>query len=224
MDPSSLTSTSTDHTLSYQIVHHVTPDKTNNQSPVSYNTQSKSNPKSLSLSKQRNRKYQCPRQETDGLSFISSTPNNTSTCIMSAGKSNYTHNNPVQNLPNVSAVPPERPSPSSTKSPPLNDTSYFCNICSKHFGHRCSLHKHTKSCHPEQLNQGKIKCQEYGCNFTSKVLSQLRQHLQSKHAMKLDMEDKLFSNYDGKIFIHILLLHVNFVSCHNTVRIYIHTL
>ena len=53
-----------------------------------------------------------------------------------------------------------------------SNISYSCNICNKVFGHRSSLYKHTTSCHPENPTPGKIKCQEEGCTFTCRVLSQ----------------------------------------------------
>lgn len=116
---------------------------------------------------------------------------------------NYTHN---ENPPKV--VPTEQHTLPCIKSLAPYPTSYSCSICSKHFGHRSSLYKHNKLCHPEQLNQGKIKCQENGCNFTSKQLSQHRQHLQTKREMKM------FSNYEGNYtYIQPAYMYNFYVVC-----------
>ena len=186
---------STDHTLpcQMQVAHYIPPET---KIPDLHNAviKSKSKIKSLSLSKhQKDSGPQFYHQESNYHPVLStSSPPTTA----SFSVHNFTHNKYVQNPPKV--VPTKQHTLPSTKSSPTpNDTFYSCNICNKYFGHRSSLYKHTKLNHPEQLNQGKIKCQENICNFTCKQVSQLRLHLQVKHGMKMHMEDKYFSNYEG---------------------------
>lgn len=75
--------------------------------------------------------------------------------------------------------------------------------CEKRFQSKGGYYKHIKKCklRPEQqVVTGKTKCNESGCLLTFKYIRDLRQHLNEKHKIKFDVEEKIFNRYSGKLF------------------------
>lgn len=78
-------------------------------------------------------------------------------------------------------------------------SQYTCTACNKNFKLKTSLYKHQRKVHCNVKEQkGGMYCRERECSFKCRTLSQLRTHLQSEHAVKMDMEYKAFQTYEGK--------------------------
>lgn len=74
-----------------------------------------------------------------------------------------------------------------------------CDICNKTYSSRCNLLKHVRNNHSElKICSGKIMCKESKCNFVCRALSQLRAHLQMKHNIPMEYEEKHFETLKGK--------------------------
>lgn len=74
---------------------------------------------------------------------------------------------------------------------------FYCG-CEKHFLSKGGYYRHIKKCHlrPEpQAVPGKTKCNEPGCLMTFKYIKDLRQHLNEKHQIQFDVEEKKFNTY-----------------------------
>ncbi|XP_025410571.1 uncharacterized protein LOC112683653 isoform X1 [Sipha flava] len=70
--------------------------------------------------------------------------------------------------------------------------------CEKRFMSKGGYYRHIKKCNlrPEQqIVTGKTKCNEPGCLLTFKYIRDFRQHLNEKHCMQFDVEDKKFNRY-----------------------------
>lgn len=73
--------------------------------------------------------------------------------------------------------------------------------CGKRFMSKGGYYRHIKKCklRPEQqIVTGKTKCNEPGCLLTFKYIRDFRQHLNEKHCIQFDVEDKKFYRYSGK--------------------------
>lgn len=73
--------------------------------------------------------------------------------------------------------------------------------CEKHFKSKGGYYRHIKKCklRPEQqIVAGKTKCNEPGCLLTFKYIRDLRQHLNEKHKIQFNVEDRKFNRYPGK--------------------------
>lgn len=74
--------------------------------------------------------------------------------------------------------------------------------CEKRFRSKGGYYRHIKKCkfRPEQqIVTGKTKCNEPGCILTFKYIRDFRQHLNEKHKIQFDVEDKVFKRYSGKL-------------------------
>jgi len=91
---------------------------------------------------------------------------------------------------------------------------YKCG-CEKCFKSKGGYYRHIKKCklRPEhQVVTGKTKCNEPGCLLTFKYIRDLRQHLNEKHKVKFDVENKIFNKYSGKssmISVDYLCIYAN---------------
>lgn len=75
--------------------------------------------------------------------------------------------------------------------------------CEKRFQSKGGYYRHIKKCklRPEQqIVTGKTKCNEPGCLLTFKYIRDFRQHLNEKHEIQFDVEDKMFNRYSGKFY------------------------
>lgn len=80
-----------------------------------------------------------------------------------------------------------------------SDIMYVCDFCDKIYGSKSNLLKHIKMKHPEKYGYGgNILCQEEKCNYSCRVLHQLRIHLQAKHGQKMETKQKHFETMEGK--------------------------
>jgi len=85
----------------------------------------------------------------------------------------------------------------------VQSTERFKCGCEKRFLSKGGYYRHIKTCilRPEQqVVTGKTKCNEPGCLLTFKYIRDFRQHLNEKHQIKFDVEDKQFDNYAGKLY------------------------
>ncbi|KAE9536479.1 hypothetical protein AGLY_007268 [Aphis glycines] len=74
---------------------------------------------------------------------------------------------------------------------------YKCG-CEKRFESKGGYYRHIKKCklRPEQqVVTGNTKCNEPGCLMTFKYIRDFRQHLNEKHQIQFDVEDKMFNKY-----------------------------
>lgn len=81
-------------------------------------------------------------------------------------------------------------------------TERFKCGCEKRFRSKGGYYRHIKTCklRPEQqIVTGKTKCNEPGCILTFKYIRDFRQHLNEKHKIQFDVEDKMFKRYSGKL-------------------------
>lgn len=104
----------------------------------------------------------------------------------------------------------------------INDDLSTCNEqaierfkcgCEKRFKSKGGYYRHIKKCkfRPEhQVVSGKTKCNEPGCLLTFKYIRDFRQHLNEKHEIKFDVEDKKFVGYSGK---SLKTLELYFFAC-----------
>ena len=79
---------------------------------------------------------------------------------------------------------------------------YKCG-CEKRFLSKGGYYRHIKKCklRPEQqVVTGKTKCNEPGCLLTFKYIRDFRQHLNEKHQIQFDVENKKFETYSGKLY------------------------
>lgn len=80
-------------------------------------------------------------------------------------------------------------------------TERFKCGCEKRYRSKGGYYRHIKTCklRPEQqIVTGKTKCNEPGCILTFKYIRDFRQHLNEKHKIQFDVEDKTFKRYSGK--------------------------
>jgi len=78
---------------------------------------------------------------------------------------------------------------------------YKCG-CEKSFLSKGGYYRHIKKCQlrpKQQVVTGKTKCNEPGCLLTFKYIRDFRQHLNEKHQIQFDVEDKKFDTYSGKL-------------------------
>ncbi|KAE9543633.1 hypothetical protein AGLY_002433 [Aphis glycines] len=70
--------------------------------------------------------------------------------------------------------------------------------CEKRFKSKGGYYKHIKQCKlcPEQqVVTGNTKCNEPGCSMTFKYIRDFRKHLNEKHQLQFDVEDRTFDKY-----------------------------
>ncbi len=78
-------------------------------------------------------------------------------------------------------------------------TGMKCDICNKKYANKSNLLKHNRIKHSEQnLVTGKILCKEKNCNFSCRILHQLRTYLQNK---QMKSEKKVFYTMKGEFNI-----------------------
>ncbi|XP_026810264.1 uncharacterized protein LOC113551897 [Rhopalosiphum maidis] len=80
----------------------------------------------------------------------------------------------------------------------VQSTERFKCGCEKRFLSKGGYYRHIKTCKlrpAQQVVTGKTKCNEPGCLLTFKYIRDFRQHLNEKHQIKFDVEDKRFDNY-----------------------------
>lgn len=80
----------------------------------------------------------------------------------------------------------------------LQSTKRFKCGCEKRFKSKGGYYRHIKKCklRPEQqVVTGNTKCNEPGCLMTFKYIRDFRQHLNEKHQIQFDVEDKIFNKY-----------------------------
>lgn len=74
-----------------------------------------------------------------------------------------------------------------------------CRICGSIYRYRAGLYKHMKAKHPKETpNKGTISCQEDGCTFRCRYLSELRDHLTFCHSLPSESENLTFQSQEGK--------------------------
>lgn len=81
-------------------------------------------------------------------------------------------------------------------------TERFKCGCEKRFRSKGGYYRHIKTCKlrpQQQIVTGKTKCNEPGCILTFKYIRDFRQHLNEKHKIQFDVEDKMFKRYSGKL-------------------------
>jgi len=84
----------------------------------------------------------------------------------------------------------------------VQSTEQFKCGCEKRFESKSCYYRHIKNCklRPEQqFITGNTKCNEPGCLMTFKYIRDFRQHLNEKHQIQFDVEDKTFNTYAGKL-------------------------
>ncbi|XP_025203003.1 uncharacterized protein LOC112600070 [Melanaphis sacchari] len=77
-------------------------------------------------------------------------------------------------------------------------TERFKCGCEKRFLSKGGYYRHIKKCklRPEQqIVTGKTKCNEPGCLLTFKYIRDFRQHLNEKHQIQFEVEEKKFNSY-----------------------------
>ncbi len=72
-----------------------------------------------------------------------------------------------------------------------------CKECGKKYQHYSSLYKHMRQVH-STVSSGRIMCKEHVCPFSCHYISQFREHLRVKHGIKMEEEQLMFSNHQGK--------------------------
>jgi len=88
------------------------------------------------------------------------------------------------------------------KAKKVQSTKRFKCGCEKCFESESGYYKHIKKCElrPErQVVTGNTKCNEPGCLMTFKYIRDFRHHLNKKHQIQFDVEDKTFDTYAGKL-------------------------
>jgi len=94
----------------------------------------------------------------------------------------------------------------------VQSTERFKCGCEKRFESKGGYYRHIKKCklRPEQqVVTGNTKCNEPGCLMTFKYIRDFRQHLNEKHQIQFDVEDKMFNKYAGKLY-RIFQLYIFF--------------
>ncbi|CAI6367795.1 unnamed protein product [Macrosiphum euphorbiae] len=80
----------------------------------------------------------------------------------------------------------------------VRSTERFKCGCEKSFMSKGGYYRHIKKCQlrpKQQVVTGKTKCNEPGCLLTFKYIRDFRQHLNEKHQIQFDVEDKKFDTY-----------------------------
>ena len=77
------------------------------------------------------------------------------------------------------------------------ENTWNCKECGKKYQHYSSLYKHMRQVH-STVSSGRITCKEHECPFSCHYISQLREHLRVKHGIKMEEEQLMFSNHQGK--------------------------
>ena len=84
--------------------------------------------------------------------------------------------------------------------------SLQCTVCGKLYDTNAGLYKHRRAKHPHMVNSIKsIPCKESNCDFTCKILSQLRCHLEKEHGMPMETTVMNFKDIQG--------MRIKYVSC-----------
>ena len=96
-------------------------------------------------------------------------------------------------------VPRENSSHTNTIMAVSQKKTLQCTVCGKLYETNAGLYKHR---HPHMVNSTKsIQCKESNCDFTCKMLNQLRHHLEETHGMPMETRVMDFKNIKGNIHL-----------------------
>lgn len=83
------------------------------------------------------------------------------------------------------------------------DLDHTCTHCKKTFCSKGNLNRHCKSVHGLILvGEGSVQCLEPECDFSSKEINSLREHLELQHNLRMEKEKIIFSSLSGTYAVY----------------------
>lgn len=82
---------------------------------------------------------------------------------------------------------------------------FICEVCGKAFKFQNCVKRHLKTIHNKKQDYNKganYECMEEGCDGKFGRNSDFVDHLQHKHLINLEHEEKEFSSLQGKKYLH----------------------